>query len=260
MLLRAGCEMTLDVAEPSTCVAMLRPRSGDAQWVQSESFRIAPRLSAAEYVDAAGNLCQRVDLPAGTVEVRVEAVVETSDTIHVQPAAPLTPVSRLPHGVLQYLLPSRYCPADKLGDRAKEVVAQARPGYGQVAAIERFIHGQITYRYGVSDASTDAIDTLQQGAGVCRDFAHIGIALCRALRIPARMVVGYLYGLEPMDMHAWFEAYVGDRWYTFDATQPGPRGGRIVIAYGRDAVDVALISEYGPIQTQEMRVWVERAS
>ena len=117
----------------------------------------------------------------------------------------------------------------------------------------------LLYQYGVSSATTDALDTLGHGAGVCRDFAHVGIALCRSLRIPARIVVGYLYQLDPMDLHAWFEAFVGGRWYTFDATQPAPRGARIVMAYGRDAADVAFISDYAaqPLEVVEMRVDVQ---
>jgi transglutaminase-like putative cysteine protease len=114
----------------------------------------------------------------------------------------------------------------------------------------------LSCRYGVSDASTDALETMDAGAGVCRDYAHVGITLCRSLRIPARMVVGYLYGLEPMDLHAWFEAYLDGRWYTFDPTQSAPRGGRIVVAYGRDAADVAFLTNYGWLTTLEMQVWV----
>ena len=109
----------------------------------------------------------------------------------------------------------------------------------------------------MSDGSTDALDTLADGAGVCRDFSHVAIGLCRALRIPARLVVGYLHQLEPMDMHAWFEAFVGGRWYTFDATQAEPRGGRIVLAYGRDAADVAFLSNYGPLEVTEMAITVD---
>jgi transglutaminase-like putative cysteine protease len=110
----------------------------------------------------------------------------------------------------------------------------------------------------VSNASTSGLDTVRDRAGVCRDFSHVGLSLCRALRIPARMVVGYLHQLEPMDLHAWFEAFLDARWFTFDATQKEPRGGRIAIAYGRDAADVALITELGPMKTDSMRVWVER--
>ena len=158
---------------------------------------------------------------------------------------------RCPDSVLQFLLPSRYCPSDKLGEKAVEdrrrCPARLCPGRKRSAA---WIHQHIDYRYGVSEATTDARDTLEHGAGVCRDFAHVGISLCRALQIPARMVVGYLHRLDPMDLHAWFEAFVGGRWYTFDATQDTPRGGRIVVAYGRDAADVAFITNYGELKTE----------
>ena len=162
-------------------------------------------------------------------------------------------------GALVFLLPSRYCPSDKLESRAREIVGTASPGYGQVEAIRAWIQAHLEYRYGSSNVSTDAADTLAAGAGVCRDFAHVGIALTRALRIPARMVVGYLHQLEPMDLHAWFEAFVGGRWYTFDATQQQPRGGRVVLAYGRDAADVAFISNYGPLVSTKMTVWADLA-
>ena len=180
--------------------------------------------------------------------------------IAVDHAALHTPVEALPDDALHYLLPSRYCPSDTLVDQAHGIVGNAVPGYAQAEAIRAWIHTHITYRYGVSDASTDAADTLGHGAGVCRDFSHLGVALCRALQIPARLVVGYLWKLDPMDMHAWFEAFVGGRWYTFDATQERPRGGRIVLAYGRDAADVAFLSDYGPqpLEVREMQVEVTR--
>ena len=124
-------------------------------------------------------------------------------------------------------------------------------------AIRHWIHSNLVYQYGVSDATTDALDTLAHGAGVCRDFSHVGVAFTRALKIPARMVVGYLHTLDPMDMHAWFEAFIDGRWYTFDATQAQPLGGRIVVAYGRDAADVAFVSNYGPLEMGEMRGTVQ---
>jgi transglutaminase-like putative cysteine protease len=155
------------------------------------------------------------------------------------------------------MLQSRYCPSDKMQDQAQRIAGSFTPGYAQVEAIRAWVHQHITYQYGVSTATTDALDTLNAGAGVCRDFSHIGISLCRALRIPARRVVGYLYQLDPMDLHAWFEAYVGGRWYTFDATQSQPRGGRIVVAYGRDGADVAFTSNYGGLTTQSLKAWVQ---
>ena len=257
MRLKATCDMLLTAAEDCPTVGMLRPSSGLAQWLASEAYFFDPHVRSTEYVDAFGNLCQRFVVPMGRLRIRVDVVVDTEDAIAVDPGAPCTPVDELPDAALQFLLQSRYCPSDKMEDRARQVVAGAEPGYAQVESIRAWIHDNLNYRYGVSDAATDALDTLDKGAGVCRDFAHVGIALCRALQIPARMVVGYLYQLDPMDMHAWFEAFVGGRWYTFDATQDAPRGGRIVVAYGRDAADVAFLSNYGELTTEQLKVRVE---
>jgi transglutaminase-like putative cysteine protease len=258
MKLKAGCEITVEAETDCPAVAMLRPRSGQAQWLSGERYLFEPRVRTTEYVDGFGNLCQRMVIPQGRMHIRVEAEVETDERIAIDRDAGPTPVGELPDDVMQFLLPSRYCPSDKMEDRAREVVAGVREGYAQAEAVRAWIHRNIEYRYGVSDSGTDALETLEQGAGVCRDYSHIGISFCRSLRIPARMVVGYLYQLDPMDLHAWFEAYVGGRWYTFDATQREPRGGRIVLAYGRDAADVAFLSNYGPLQTVKMRVWVDK--
>jgi transglutaminase-like putative cysteine protease len=260
MRLKAGCELSLSAPESVHLIAMLRPRSGEAQWIASEVYDFVPRVPATEYVDSFGNLCQRLTVPAGKLCLRTEAVVETSETIRVERGAPPTEPAALPEHTLQYLLPSRYCPSDRLLERAAKIVEGVAPGYDQADAIRQWIHDHIEYRYGVSDGSTSALETLEAKAGVCRDFSHIGLSMCRALRIPARMVVGYLYRLDPMDLHAWFEAFFNNRWYTFDATQEEPRGGRIAIAYGRDAADVALITELGDLKTDQMKVWVEQDS
>lgn len=257
MRLFAGCDMSLEASEHCPTVAMLRPRSGMAQWLASESYQFDPPMRPTEYIDAYGNLCQRFDIAPGPLRIRWSAIVETDDFIAVQPGALATPVSDLPADALVFMLQSRYCPSDKMADKAQQIAGHLVPGYAQVEAIRTWVHQNIRYQYGVSDATTDAIDTLNSGAGVCRDFSHIGISLCRALRIPARMVVGYLYQLNPMDLHAWFEAFVGGRWYTFDGTQDQPRGGRIVVAYGRDAADVAFISNYGGLTTKSLNAWVQ---
>ena len=257
MRLKAMCDMILVADEDCPTVAMLRPSSGLAQWLASESCDFDPPVPTTEYLDVFGNRCQRFVLPQGRMRIRVDVVIDTEDEIAVAPDAPATPVDQVPDAVLQFLLQSRYCPSDKMEDRARAIVDGFAPGYAQVEAIRAWIHDNLTYRYGVSDAATDALDTLANGAGVCRDFAHVGMALCRALQIPARMVVGYLHQLDPMDMHAWFEAFVGGRWYTFDATQDRPRGGRIVVAYGRDAADVAFLSNFGPMTTESLTVQVE---
>jgi transglutaminase-like putative cysteine protease len=172
---------------------MLRPRSGGSQWVASERYELEPFTQATEYVDGFGNLCQRIVAPAGSFKIVTEVVVETADSILVNRGGPVTEPANLPDNTLLFLLPSRYCPADKLRAQALEVTAGAAPGYDQVEAIRAWINSNIEYRYGVSNESTSAVETLADKAGVCRDFSHIGISLCRALHIPARMVVGYLY-------------------------------------------------------------------
>ena len=259
MKLKASC--TLTVFAPADCpvIAMLRPRGGLAQQVISDHYTTHPWVNRTEYVDSLGNLCQRFVAPPGELQLNVEVVVDVSPEIDVAPDAPHTPVEQLPDEVLQYLLQSRYCPSDKMAERAHRIVGDAPRGYAQAEKIRAWIHAMLIYEYGVSTATTDALDTLSHGAGVCRDFAHVGIALCRSLQIPARIVVGYLHGLQPMDLHAWFEAFVGGRWYTFDATQDAPRGGRIVLAYGRDAADVAFLSDYGtqPLQINQLHVDVQ---
>jgi transglutaminase-like putative cysteine protease len=259
MRLNAGCQLVFDAIAPAPLILMLRPRSGLGQWVTQEKYQLEPSVPVVEYIDSYGNLCQRLVTPAGIFRVNTSATVETADDIDVQPGAAFVPVQELPDYALQFLLPSRYCQSDLLGDLASEIVGNIPSAYDQAEAIRNWIYTHVEYRYGTSNASTSASDTAKMRVGVCRDFVHLGISLCRSLTIPARMVVGYLYDLKPMDLHAWFEAYVGDRWYTFDATQAEPRGNRIAIAYGRDAADVALATQFGPLTLTEMNVWVNAA-
>lgn len=253
--------MTVNARSDCPVIAMLRPRSGQAQWIISERYELDPWVPTTEYVDNYGNLCQRFVVPCGKMSISVEMTMQVDDQIAVEPGAPFTPIPLLPDDVLLYLLQSRYCPSDKMQEKALAIIGDAPAGYPQVEAIRSWIHANLQYQYGVSSATTDALDTLGHGAGVCRDFAHVGIALCRSLQVPARMVVGYLHLLDPMDLHAWFEAFVGGRWYTFDATQSAPRGGRVVLAYGRDAADVAFLSDYAaqPLEVEGMRVDVSAA-
>ncbi len=238
---------------------MLRPRSGYAQWITREEYAFEPHAPVVEYTDNFGNLCQRVLIPKGKFEVRCSCRAHTSDTIDVDPEAGFSPVHDLPESALEFLLPSRYCQSDMLNGLASSIVNQRPPGYSQVAAIEQWLRDEMEYVRGSSNASTSALETADSRKGVCRDYAHLGIALTRSLNIPARMVVGYLYGLEPMDLHAWFEAYVGGRWFTFDGVQKEACGNRITIGYGRDAADVALTSNYGALELNTMKVTVEKA-
>ena len=238
---------------------MLRPRSGAAQWIAREEYAFTPHAPVVEYTDGFGNLCQRVLVPEGHFEVHCSCRVHTADVVDVDHTATFVPVHELPESTLQFLLPSRYCQSDLLNDLASSIVGNLPPGYQQVAAIEQWLRDKMQYVGGSSNARTSAIDTAESRRGVCRDYAHLGISLTRSLNIPARMVVGYLYQLQPMDLHAWFEAFVGGRWFTFDGTQAEARGNRIAIGYGRDAADVALTSNYGALELHSMKVTVELA-
>ncbi len=247
MWFRTGCDITFDVSVDTPFILMLRPRSGLNQWVARESYTLKPSVLAVEFTDTYGNLCQRLVAPPGTFSIHTSADILIADGIITNPGAPFEDVQTLPDAVLTYLLPSRYCEADRFIDLGQEIVAGALPGYDQVAAIESWIRNNIHFNPDSPHFQLSAVEVNRQREGVCRDLAHIGIALCRGLCIPARMVVGYLHNLVPMDFHAWFEAYVGGRWYTFDATQPHPCGGRITVAYGRDAADVAIFNQFGPV-------------
>jgi transglutaminase-like putative cysteine protease len=225
---------------------MLRPRSGYQQWVSKEEYRIEPAVAAIEFTDAYGNLCQRLIAPPGAFSIFTSAEVVTADSLDEGHGAPFIEVQYLPDPVLTYILPSRFCESDRFGDLAQQITNGCFLGYDQVQAIENWLRNTVAYQPGSSTTPISAVEVMQRQVGVCRDLAHVGIALCRALTIPARMVVGYLHGLYPMDLHAWFEAFVGGRWYVFDATQSGLKSGYITIGYGHDAANVAIYNQFGP--------------
>jgi transglutaminase-like putative cysteine protease len=227
-------------------ILMLRPRSGTQQWVAREAYTLSPSAPVEEYTDIFGNLCQRLVAPAGQFAVHTSADVMTANVVDTAPGAFFVGIQNLPDVVLSYLLPSRYCESDRFGELARDIVEGVPLGYDQVSRISDWVRSAISYTPGSSAFPLSAVEVNARHEGVCRDLAHLGIALCRSISIPARLVVGFLYGLEPMDLHAWFEAYVGGRWYTFDPTEDVLRGGRIAVAYGRDAADVAVYHQFGP--------------
>ncbi len=243
--LRVSCSLSFDVALPSPMVLMLRPRSGPGQWVSSETYRLTPAVPVEEFTDGFGNLCQRLVAPVGRFDVSTSADVLVSPSAPPPASAPFVEVPDLPDEALGYLLPSRYCESDRMGDLAQTIVAGAEPGMGQVSAITEWVRERVRYVPGSSGYPVSALEAVDRGEGVCRDLAQVSIALCRALCIPARLVVGYLHELTPMDVHAWLEAYVGGRWHAFD---PSTRSSapRVTIANGRDATDVALYNQFGP--------------
>ena len=246
MQLHTCCDLTFDITVPTPFVLMLRPRSGAQQWVASEKYTLVPGVPVSEFTDNYGNLCQRLIAPAGPFSVHTAAEIILADNVDRAQDAPFVEIQNLPNAVLSYLLPSRYCESERFGQMATKITDGQLLGYNQVAAIEAWVRDTIHYEYRESDIPVSAVEVNARQWGVCRDLAHLGIALCRSLSIPARMVVGYLYGLEPMDFHAWFEAYLAGRWYTFDATQTALKGGYVVLGYGRDAADVAVYNQFGP--------------
>ena len=260
MRLHAICEIDFDAAVPVAAILMLRPRSGAAQWISHERYALTPQMPVIEFTDLFGNLCQRLVVPAGGAKLRAQCIADVADTVDIDHEATFVLPQFLPESVLPFTFASRYCPSDQLIKLALEVTDGVTPGYPQVDAIRTWINRNVEYKYGTSSAVTTAIDTAKMRQGVCRDFAHLGIALCRAINIPARMVAGYTLDLDEPDLHAWFEAFVGGRWFVFDAVQDqGTTGNRLAIAYGRDATDVALVTQFGPLNLQNLKVSVSAA-
>ena len=257
MKLRASCVLKYNFEQATPALFMLKAVPGAAQHIIEQEFTITPAVPVQTHIDCYGNEGQRVLLSAGPCEVKNVIVADTSDVIDVAAGAPPTPMLELPADTLIYMLPSRYCHPQLMLEEARQVTQDYSPGYDQAAAICDHIHQQFIYEYGSSNITTTALDTWNAKKGVCRDFAHLGITLSRALDLPARMVVGFLYELDPMDLHAWYEVFIDGRWYTFDATQSTPKGGRIVLGYGRDATDVAFATFFGAFDLVDMRISVE---
>lgn len=252
-----SCDLSFDICVPTPFIFMLRPRSGAHQWVCWDQYTLDPIVDVHEFTDDYGNLCQRLLAPEGSFSLSVGAELIVPDSVDRGDGAPFVEIQNLPNEVLKYLLPSRYCDSEYFTSMAREVTEGRSLGYDQAAAIENWIRDSVRYEFGDNDDPVSATEVNSRKWGVCRDLAHLGIALCRALCIPARMVVGYLHGLVPMDLHAWYEVYVGDRWYTFDPTKKKLAGGYVVLGYGRDAADVAVYNQFGPaVHPVEKRVSV----
>lgn len=245
MKLKVSCDLRFEIIETSFLILMLRPFRGYQQWVNSEVYSIEPAIPLIECTDSFGNSCQHLVTPIGDILIHTSAEVMVTDTIDVAPGACFVDIQHLPNQVLPFLLPSRYCESDRFGDLAREITTNLLLGYDQVGKISDWVRETIDYLPGTSEFPLSATEVHHLGHGVCRDLAHVAIALCRSISIPARLVVGYLHNLQPMDLHAWFEAYIGNRWYTFDPTQQNLYSGRVIIAYGRDAADVSIFHQFG---------------
>lgn len=261
---RVGCEFEYAADTSVPMVILVRVRREGPQVLLHEALRLEPETPLRDYQDEFGNRHLRLTLPPGRLRFFYDAQVDVPSTPDpIRPSEPVVPVEALPDGVLVYILPSRYVQSDLLVDTAWRLFGETPPTWSRVQSVCDWVHTNIEYRTGSSGPATTALDILEQKAGVCRDFALLAVALCRALNIPARYTFGYLpdIGIEPpdipMDFHAWFEAYLGGRWYAFDARHNQPRIGRVVVGRGRDAVDTALSTSFGVVRLDKMTVWAD---
>ena len=253
MQIKVGFEITYTAPQPTPMVIMLSIHpSRYADIVGTESIAAEPDVPIGLYRDGFGNVCGRLVAPSGGVTFRGSALVRDSGLPDVvNPAAQQVPIEQLPDDMLLYLMPSRYCETDKLTDIAWSLFGATRPGWERVSAICRFVHDHVTFGYAHAHHMKSAHDVYEGRAGVCRDFAHLALTFCRCMGIPARYCTGYLGDIgvpadpEPMDFSGWFEVYLSGQWYTFDARHNTPRIGRILMATGRDAADVALTTSFG---------------
>jgi transglutaminase-like putative cysteine protease len=265
MKIRAGCDLTYEFAAPTPMVLMLNVHSSRAKDVViPDLIRVAPLRPLSIWTDLFGNICCRLVAPPGELRIMTDTIVEDSGLPDdLAPDAPQHAVSDLPHEALTFLMGSRYCEVDKLNDIAWSLFANTPEGWARVQAIVDFVHKHITFDYMQARATRSAFDVFHERVGVCRDYAHLAVTLCRCMNIPARYCTGYLgdigvpFDPAPMDYSAWFEVYLGGRWYTFDARHNVPRIGRILIARGRDAADVAISTTFGWNQLKKFTVWTD---
>ena len=262
LTVRLGCELVYEVPVATPAYVVVRPRRVPLQRIQQEMFTLEPNLHTTEEIDSHGNAVDRVLLKPGSNTIRHDALVAVSSQFEVLPwNEPLTPIDQLPLSLLRYTLPSRYCDSDKLMNFAAQNFGHYAPGAPTVRAICDWIHNNIEYRYGSGCPDIAASDIIARRYGVCRDFAHTAIALCRTFNIPARYVTGHLPDIafqDPgtaMDFHAYMEVYLGGEWHTFDARFNTPRVGRVKIACGMDAVDGAFTTIYGSAWLTSFQVW-----
>lgn len=265
MLIRVGYEISLTFLQPTATVLMLYLHPSRTATVRKpECLQIEPWTPLTEYLDLYGNRCGRILAPSGRVVFRNNAIVEDSGEPDPQVwDAPQHNVEHLPDDVLLFLLASRYCEVDsELIEIARTLFSQTLPGWSRVVEICNFVHQHIRFDYMQARANRTALETFHEGTGVCRDYMHLAITFCRIMDIPARYCTGYLGDIgvplvEPMDFSAWFEVFLGGRWYAFDARNNIPRIGRVLMARGRDAADVALTTTFGNNELTSFRVWAE---
>jgi transglutaminase-like putative cysteine protease len=263
--IRVGFDMTYDCPQPTPMILNLNVHfTRVSGLIGRDDLMFDPPVPSTAYRDSFGNWCTRVVAPQGSLRVSADATLNDSGAPDaIVPLAPQTPVPDLPEEALLFLLGSRYCETDRLSETAWGLFGGAPAGWGRVQAICDFVHRHIVFGYEHARMTRTALEAFHDKTGVCRDYAHLAVAFCRCMNIPARYCTGYLSDIglpppyAPMDFAAWFEAYLGGRWYTFDPRNNKPRIGRILIARGRDAADVAISSTFGPNTLTSFKVWTD---
>jgi transglutaminase-like putative cysteine protease len=263
MLIRVGYDIIFEHPAPTPIIAMLYLHPSWKLGIRQGDFLLVePLTPVSEYTDVFGNRCVRLLAPAGPMRFWNDAIVEDSGQPDYQnPAAGQHEIYDLPDSTLTFLMPSRYCEVDRMVDIAWQLFSAVPKGWARVQAICDFVHNHITFDYMQARKTRTAYEAYQERVGVCRDFTHLAVTFCRCLNIPARYCTGYLGDIgiapsaDPMDFSAWFEAYLGGRWYAFDPRNHIPRIGRVLMAYGHDAADVALLTSFGPSRLERFTVW-----
>jgi len=260
MKYKMGCELAYSLEEETVFIFNLEVAHLPRHRGLHDTLTITPALTREAYTEpGTRNRYVRVVGEPGALTLHYTAEVDL-DVHSADPAkVEEVPVRDIPLSILPYLLPSRFVPSDRLASFAKREFNDAPKGHARVSTICSWIYQNIEYQRGTSDAETTAGEIVLRRAGVCRDFAHLGIAFCRAVGIPARFVTCYAYGLSPCDFHAVFEAYLGGRWWLFDATRQAALDGLVRIGVGRDAAEVAFATAFGAIKSEPPRIWIERA-
>jgi transglutaminase-like putative cysteine protease len=268
MKIRIGYELIYECPKPTPMILTLSVHySRVSDLITPDHLLTDPPVALTAYRDSFGNWCSRIVAPSGLLKLSTDALVrDTGRPDELLPQARQMPVQDLPDETLLFLLGSRYCETDRLSDTAWQLFGKSPTGWARVQAICDYVHGHLTFGYEHARRTKTAVEAFQERTGVCRDYAHLAITFCRCMNIPARYCTGYLgdigtpppYG--PMDFAGWFEAYLDGHWYTFDARNNIPRIGRVLIARGRDAADVAISSTFGPNTLKSFLVRTEEAS
>jgi transglutaminase-like putative cysteine protease len=262
MLIRIGYDIRFEIGQPVSIIALLSIHpSRRADLKAPDGVFVDPYVSVDEYHDAFGNICARILASTGTLRLTNSTVVEDSglpDAVCV--GAREVPIEELPPETIRFLMPSRFCEVDLLSPEALRLFGNIPRGWGRVQAVCDWVHSNVTFSYPHASPTRTALEVYNQRIGVCRDFQHLAITFCRALHIPARYATGYLGDIgvvatpSPMDFSAWFEVYLENRWWTFDARHNLPRIGRVLIAIGMDATDVAITTSFGSAMLSNFEV------